>query len=124
MRRELVDRLMDGLIDLRKRLSEEKGCTAAENPDCSAIMLGLLIREQHKLRQLNPPVVAPYDGHSIMDLLGLVAAFPKSRPLMKVKRSYGDHNDVEKHCSCTLSSRLDTLLAGISRDMVHYDLTD
>ncbi|KAG8674291.1 hypothetical protein FPOAC2_00302 [Fusarium poae] len=109
-RQELIGRYMTGLNALRKTLSEETGCPTNGNPNCSAIILGVLIREQHKLGLLDPSPVAPYSGYNIFTLVSRARQFPNPRPQ-------------ERYCSCNIQKRLNPILEGIEYSISKYNLT-
>ncbi|KAM0503630.1 hypothetical protein ACHAP8_002869 [Fusarium lateritium] len=119
-RQQCMRRFMDGLNDLRKTLSEEEGCPMAKNPYCSATMLGILMREQQKLRLLNPPPAAPYSGYSLASFILASDAFPSSKPDRKKGR---DGLYKYKPCTCTIAWRLKYVGEEIAKDIDGYDLT-
>ena len=109
-------------------------------------MLGILVREQHKLGLLDPHLAAPYNGHSIQYLKIRIDAFPSSRPEQKsIDKSpepkpetrpspyYGynstpkavstEEPDEEKPCNCNVSTRLQFLLRAIEKDLASFEVT-
>ena len=111
-------------------------------------MLGILVREQHKLGLLDPHPAAPYNGHSIKYLKIRIRAFPSSRPEQKsIAKSpepepepetrlspyYGYNStpqavstakpDEEKPCNCNVSTRLQFLLRAIEDDIASFEVT-
>ncbi|RGP64389.1 hypothetical protein FLONG3_9576 [Fusarium longipes] len=99
------------LDDLRETLSTEDGCTRTNNPNCSAMMLGLVIREQYKLARLDPPLTAPYNGHKIEDVVSKVLLFPNSKP----------DGYIQKTCPCNLGERLLEVYTEIGSELSTFD---
>ncbi|CEI63885.1 hypothetical protein FVEN_g9181 [Fusarium venenatum] len=119
-RQQCIGRFMSGLNALRKQLSDEEGCPVAKNPYCSATMLGILIREQQKLRLLDPPPAAPYSGYNLAFFISASNAFPSSRP-DRGKDRQGLYK--YKSCTCIITWRLTYVGLEIGKDINGYDLT-
>jgi hypothetical protein len=109
-------------------------------------MLGILIREQHKLKLLDPQLAAPFNGYSILDLKKRIREFPKSRPEQKsitkspepkpetrpslyydydrpLKKVSTEKSKDKKPCSCNISCRLQFVLEGIESDLASFEVT-
>ena len=121
-REELIGKLINGLDDLRKTLTEEKVCLRGSGDSiCSATMLGILMREAHKLTLLDPPLDSPYNGHSISSLKERIADFPMPRQDHHYHNSYnGYYQDTPV---CTIHSRMGAVLKEIDDDIKRFDLT-
>jgi hypothetical protein len=137
---------MTYLDSLRKTLSTEEGCIGKRDPDCSAIMLGILIREQHKLSRLDPPMVAPCNGYSISRLIQLISQFPDRKTpqvIQSDKESKGkqrkdyptsmyyssprpepeSEKPVVDICTCTFKRRFGGAISTIEREIGNFKLT-
>lgn len=108
-RQKLIGKFMTDLDDFRRKLSVENSCPLG-NPDCSALMLGILIRKQHNLGLLFPSPVAPYLGLSLYHL------YSRAKDFSNEKTSYHP-------CSCTIAWRLRAVLDKLCHDMDCYILT-
>ncbi|KAJ4137316.1 hypothetical protein NW768_002900 [Fusarium equiseti] len=119
-REELISKLINGLDDLRKTLTEENVCLRQSSDTiCSATMLGILMRETHKLKLLDPPLDPPYNGHSISSLKEKIANFPKPRQEFHNVNPYGAYSSDP----CTVHSRMAIVFKEIDDDMESFDLT-
>ncbi|XEU97727.1 hypothetical protein FSHL1_003013 [Fusarium sambucinum] len=108
-RQELIDRLITALERLRQTLLGETSCPRG-NSNCPIMMLGNLMRTNHKLWMFGIPD-APYNGYSVS---GIVAEIAKS------SEHFGYYG--KSSCSCTIKSRLKTTLDGIEKDISTYRL--
>ncbi|KAF4338701.1 hypothetical protein FBEOM_7407 [Fusarium beomiforme] len=71
--RNLIDRVLEALDSLQEEMLEEKGCVEESDSDCTALMLGILMRKRHELEHWDPPLVAPFcEGYSIANVLMMV----------------------------------------------------
>ncbi|KAF9779379.1 hypothetical protein IL306_001924 [Fusarium sp. DS 682] len=60
VRQNLINRVLEALDSLQEEIMEEKGCVKEQNSDCTAMMLGILMREKRHFEHFVPPLVAPF----------------------------------------------------------------
>ncbi|KAF5604846.1 hypothetical protein FPCIR_699 [Fusarium pseudocircinatum] len=108
IRQTMIKKALEALEFLQEQLTEEGGCESRHDPDCTSIILGTLIREKRRLARFNPPLVAPYDGHSLGWTLRRIECFDlPSNP--HSDDSYLDtieSNDDGDYHPCTIQARL------------------
>ncbi|RKK73820.1 hypothetical protein BFJ69_g8987 [Fusarium oxysporum] len=105
----------EALDSLEQHMSDEDGCNYLNNPDCTAIMLGTLVRERHMITNLDPPLVAPFDGCSLHKILCRISCFRTPMlPHNDLDQPYEKDDDEEEH-PCTIQGRLMPVLKEIEK---------
>ncbi|KAF5647609.1 uncharacterized protein FTJAE_1665 [Fusarium tjaetaba] len=119
IRQTMMKKALDALDFLQEQLTEEEGCKIGNDASCTALNLGILIREKRLLARCNPPLVAPYDGHSLGGILDMIACFdlpviPHSVDTYVDKIDYDDaSDDDDEYYPCTLQGRVKPALEEI-----------
>ncbi|KAG7421699.1 hypothetical protein Forpe1208_v000301 [Fusarium oxysporum f. sp. rapae] len=124
IRRTLINRVLEAIGSLHETLINEEGCKLARDPDCTAIMLGMLVREMRNIACLDPPLDASFDGHSLHEMLLMVSIF---RIPMLPHNDLDQPNEMDEDGNdhpCTIQGRLASVLQKIEEAIQGVSLAD
>ncbi|KAF5251203.1 hypothetical protein FANTH_3638 [Fusarium anthophilum] len=116
-RRSLISRVLESLDSLQETLVKEGGCEEEQDSSCTAIMLGVLMRERHKLSRSLPPLVAPFEGHTLTQVLLRVKNLKKPTLPHSKKNPYEKIHHHDMHHPCTIQGRLAPVWDDIENNM-------
>ncbi|KAK2936938.1 hypothetical protein FoTM2_000154 [Fusarium oxysporum f. sp. vasinfectum] len=115
IRRTLINTVSEALDSLEQHMIDEDGCDYFKDPDCTTIVLGILVRERHMITNLDPPLVAPFDGCSLHKILRRISRFRTPMlPHNDLDQPYKKDDDEEEH-PCTIQGRLMPVLKEIEK---------
>lgn len=115
IRRTLINTVSEALDSLEQHMIDEDGCDYYKDPDCTAIVLGILVRERHTITNLDPPLVAPFDGYSLHNVLRRISRFRiPMLPHNDLDQPNEKDDDEEEH-PCTIQGRLMPVLKEIEK---------
>ncbi|KAI7761686.1 hypothetical protein LZL87_013124 [Fusarium oxysporum] len=124
IRRTLINRVLEAIGSLHETLINEEGCKLARDPDCTAIMLSMLVREMRNIACLDPPLDASFDGHSLHEMLLMVSIF---RIPMLPHNDLDQPNEMDEDGNdhpCTIQGRLASVLQKIEEAIQGVSLAD
>ncbi|EMT61164.1 hypothetical protein FOC4_g10014214 [Fusarium odoratissimum] len=105
----------EALDSLEQHMIDEDGCDYFKDPDCTAIVLGILVRERHMITNLDPPLDAPFDGCSLHKILRRISRFRTPMlPHNDLDQPHEKDDDEEEH-PCTIQGRLMPVLKEIEK---------
>ncbi|KAF4956613.1 hypothetical protein FGADI_3765 [Fusarium gaditjirri] len=111
-RRILINKVLEAIGFLHETLVIERGCPGRLDLDCTAIMLGVLVREMRNIACLDPPLNASFDGHSLNNMLSMVNSF------------YVPGSPYDEEYPCTIQGRLMPVLKEIEKAVDGVCLAD
>ncbi|KAL5616024.1 hypothetical protein FOBRF1_004772 [Fusarium oxysporum] len=115
IRRTLINTVSEALDSLEQHMIDEDSCDYFKDPDCTAIVLGILVRERHMITNLDPPLVAPFDGCSLHKILRRISRFRTPMlPHNDLDQPHEKDDDEEEH-PCTIQGRLMPVLKEIEK---------
>ncbi|KAF5720457.1 hypothetical protein FMUND_4279 [Fusarium mundagurra] len=119
-RLELINQIVRKLYDLLETLPDsDYSCDWHKfgSPTCASIALSILVRELDRLGSSDRPLVAPFNGYSIMSMIQLVNDIPES--IAATTEEYDHYHDVSV---CSVRGRMRHVLGAVKADMNSWTL--
>nr|CEG03051.1 unnamed protein product [Fusarium pseudograminearum CS5834] len=89
-RQSLILYYILSLDQLQDHLIKEDGCPMKQDPECTALTLGVLMRARRKMTDSTGPLEHPFDGHCVASVLGMITDIKEPSP---------PHDDIFRHHS-------------------------
>ncbi|KAF5978141.1 hypothetical protein FCOIX_6121 [Fusarium coicis] len=126
IRRNLINRVLVAIGSLHETLITEEFCESQHDPDCTATMLGVLVKEMRDMACLDPPLVASFDGRSVEEIIEMVDEFriPMSLHDIDIDPSEEEEDEEDSYHPCTIQGRLIPVINEIKEAIEGVSLAD
>ncbi|KAF5720456.1 hypothetical protein FMUND_4278 [Fusarium mundagurra] len=124
IRRNLINRVLVAIGSLHETLITEEGCESENDSDCTAIMLGVLVKEMRDMACLDPPLDASFDGRSLDEMVSMVDKFRIPMSPHKLDEFPFEEEEDGSYHPCTIQGRLDPVIKEIKEAIEGVSLAD
>ncbi|KAM0402780.1 hypothetical protein ACHAPZ_004272 [Fusarium culmorum] len=123
-RQSLILYYILSLEKLEERLIKEDGCPMKQDPECTALTLGVLMRAGRKMTESAGHLEQPFDGHCVASVLDMITDIKEPSP---------PHDDIFRHHGskwnrtsypCCIGGRIHPRLAFVEGQILCFCFTN
>ncbi|QPC74722.1 hypothetical protein HYE68_005474 [Fusarium pseudograminearum] len=123
-RQSLISFYILSLDQLQHYLIKEDGRPMKQDPECTTLTLGVLMRARRKMTESTGPLEHPFDGYSVASVLGMITDIKEPSP---------PHDDIFRHHSskwnrtsypCYIGGRIHPRLAFVEGQILCFCFTN
>jgi hypothetical protein len=113
----VIGNLLKLLDDLQEELLNETGCPQDNEPECTTLTLGVLMRARSKITNSDVPLKHPYDGYSITAVLCMIRGIAEPMPLHPGRAKNRISRWGQRDSPCSIGGRLQTKIESVESDI-------
>ncbi|KAF5649221.1 hypothetical protein F25303_4758 [Fusarium sp. NRRL 25303] len=124
IRKDLFKKTLEALDALQEDLTYEWGCKEEEDSNCSAILLGILIRERQLMEFDYGPLVAPFNENALDVILEYIKDIDLPTPQHQGRKKPKPDKYRRRFSPCTIQGRLMPVFEEIEKTIEGVRLAD